>query len=36
MTSPDSQLADPDFTPTYGGVLGELKPNTLPLIATTA
>jgi cytochrome P450 len=27
------ELADPDFKPVYGGVLGELKPETIPMIA---
>lgn len=30
----DLRLADPDFVPTYGGVLGELKPDTIPLVAS--
>ncbi len=31
---PQLRLADPNFTPTYGGVLGELKPDTIPLVTS--
>jgi cytochrome P450 len=30
----DLRLAHPEFEPVYGGVLGELKPETVPLVAT--